>query len=186
MTTPGGDGPNNTPADLAERIGASLAQVPDFPEPGVLFRDFTPLLADPVLRDELIAFLAARHASSADLVAGIESRGFILGAMLADAMHLPFVLIRKAGKLPRTTVSEHYALEYGTATLEVHRDDIPVGARVLVVDDVLATGGTAAAACALVRRCGGLVTAVDVVLEIDALGGRSALPDVQVCSLVHG
>lgn len=173
-------------SDLAARIGAALVEVPDFPQPGVTFRDFTPLLADPALRDELITFLHGRQAGSADVVAGIESRGFILGAMLADAMHLPFVLIRESGKLPRATVGQDYALEYGTGTLEVHRDDIRPGARVLVVDDVLATGGTAAAACALVRRCGAVVAAVDVVLEIDALHGRLALEGVQVCSLVHG
>lgn len=167
-------------AVLIDRL---TAVVPDFPRPGILFRDLTPTLADATalraITDELVAPFAGRF----DLVAGIEARGFLLGAAAAYASGSGVLAVRKAGKLPPETITEHYELEYGSAALEVRPGQFPVGARVLVLDDVLATGGTVAATCALLERAGATVAGVGVVLELLGLGGRTRLEDREVLAL---
>ncbi|MDV3223209.1 MAG: adenine phosphoribosyltransferase [Intrasporangium sp.] len=152
-----------------------LRDIPDFPKPGVLFKDFTPLIADGPAMKALVLDIARRYAGRVDVVVGIEARGFILGAAVAYELGLGMVPIRKAGKLPGETIKESYALEYGTAEIEVHTDAFRPGQRVLVIDDVLATGGTAEATAALVERAGALVTAIEVVLELSFLEGRKRL-----------
>ena len=161
-----------------------LRDIPDFPKPGVLFKDFTPLLADGDALRAVADHLAQRYAGRVDAVVGIEARGFILGAATAYAMGVGFVPVRTAGKLPGETYEATYTLEYGTATLEIHVDAFVEGQRVLIMDDVLATGGTAAATCELVERAGGQVVAVDVVLEIGGFNGRDALVGREVVSLL--
>lgn len=160
-----------------------IRDVPDFPQAGVLFRDITPLLADPA------AFRATIDAMSAgfepiDHVVAIESRGFILGAPVAYRLGAGLVLVRKVGKLPSSTISEDYGLEYGTNTVEIHTDAIKPGERVLIVDDVLATGGTIRAAANLVERLGAKVVAVSLLIELAFLDGRSQLPNLDVRSLI--
>ena len=173
-----------TDAALQDRIRAGLRDVPDFPEPGVTFKDITPLLADA----ELFAAVVEAHAEpwrgKVDRVAGLEARGFIFGAAIALHLGVGFVPVRKAGKLPGETVGLDYALEYGTARIEVHADSVRPGASVLVVDDVLATGGTAAAACTLLETCGVQVPGVEVLVELEALDGRRALAGRAVRSLL--
>jgi adenine phosphoribosyltransferase len=161
---------------LDARLRALVRDVPDFPKPGILFRDVTPLLADRSAFVESIAAIAAPFRDDRIThVAAIESRGFIFGAPLAIALGAGLLLVRKAGKLPAARWREEYALEYGSDALELHEDACGVAARVLVVDDVLATGGTARAACALVERGGATVAAVTVLIELSALGGRAAV-----------
>ena len=158
------------------RLAASLRDVPDFPKPGILFKDITPVLGDATLFDEVCAALAAPFIGAGIThVAGIESRGFILGAPVARALGAGFIPVRKPGKLPAPTIARAYGLEYGSDRLEVHRDACDREARVLVVDDVLATGGTMEAACALVEELGATVSGVALLLEIAALGGRKRL-----------
>lgn len=169
---------------LATAVAASLREIPDFPEPGVVFKDFTPLLLDAALRDRVVADVVGRHAGSVDVVIGVEARGFILGAMIAHQLGVGFVPVRKAGKLPAATHAVSYTLEYGSATVEMHTDAIRPGQRVLVVDDVLATGGTAAATVDLVRQCGGETVAVEVVLELGFLHGRDRLVGTPVHALL--
>ncbi|MGB5951645.1 MAG: adenine phosphoribosyltransferase [Ornithinimicrobium sp.] len=175
----------STDAALAADVEAILRDVPDFPEPGIVFKDFTPLLADPLLSARVVADVATRHRDRVDAIAGIEARGFLYGAVLAHTLAVPFVPIRKVGKLPRHTHRVDYDLEYGSATLEMHRDAVHPGQRVLVVDDVLATGGTGAATVELLRRAESVVVAFEVILEITALQGRAALPDITVQSLLQ-
>jgi adenine phosphoribosyltransferase len=164
-----------------EQLTRLVQSVPDFPTPGVVFRDITPLLADrAALRLAVEVMARGAEGIRIDQVVAIESRGFILGAALAYALGTGFVPVRKPGKLPRTTVSRTYALEYGTNDLEVHFDAIHPGERVLLVDDVLATGGTAAAAIELVREIGGEVIAASFLIELKRLEGRSRLPHLPI------
>jgi adenine phosphoribosyltransferase len=168
-----------------EQIQALIRDVPDFPERGVVFKDITPLLADHDGFTATVDALAAAGRDEAgntvvDKVVGMEARGFILAAPVALALGVGFVPVRKAGKLPGETYTVSYALEYGEATLEVHRDGIGQGERVLLVDDVLATGGTADATRQLVERCGGVVHAFAVLLELGFLRGRAAIGDTRL------
>ena len=157
-------------------LAALIRAVPDFPTPGVLFRDLSPLLRDPAAtRATIAALIEPFKASGVELVAGMEARGFIFGALAAARLEVGFVPLRKAGKLPTAVEAVSYQLEYGTATLEVQRDAIRRGCRVLIVDDVLATGGTALAAASLIERLGGEVVGLGFVLELAALGGREKL-----------
>jgi adenine phosphoribosyltransferase len=174
--------------DLAAAL-ALIADVPDFPEPGILFKDITPLLADHTALTAVIEALAAPGRDESgrpvvDKVLGMESRGFILGAPVALALGVGFVPVRKAGKLPRATYAVSYALEYGEATLELHQDALRPGERVLLVDDVLATGGTAKATIELVERCGASVHAVVMLMELGFLPGRDAIGDVDLMTLM--
>lgn len=169
-------------------VAARLRDIPDFPEPGILFKDVTPLLADGPAFGAVTRDLAGRHTGpmgpDIDLVAGIEARGFIFGAAVAHELGIGFVPVRKAGKLPGDTIGVSYDLEYGTATIEVHADSFSPGARVLLVDDVLATGGTAAAAWDLIERAGGEVVAFEAILELSFLPGRARLEGRTVHSLL--
>jgi adenine phosphoribosyltransferase len=159
--------------------------VSDFPKPGILFRDMTPLLGDPPTFNATIDLLVERLASTpADAIVAIESRGFIFGAALAARMRLPFVPVRKPGKLPSKTVRVEYALEYGTDALEMHVDAFERGARVIIVDDLLATGGTAQAAALLVAQQGGVVQAFGFVVELSFLKGSERLGPAPVISLL--
>jgi len=176
-------------AALAAAVAERIADVPDFPTAGVLFKDLTPLFADPVVFAQVVRWFAdgGRAAGIGDgvgAVVGIESRGFLLGAPAALELGVPFVPVRKAGKLPREVYEESYALEYGSATLAVHCDSFDAGDRVLLIDDVLATGGTAAAAATLVRRAGGVVAGFGFLLELGFLAGRDRLPGVDIQSLI--
>ena len=168
---------------LDDLIKSHIRDVPDFPEPGISFKDITPLLADGPAFAAVIGALAAGP-GPIDKVAGIEARGFILAAPVAIRLGCGFVPVRKAGKLPAAAYREDYQLEYGTATIEVHTDAFAPGERVLIVDDVLATGGTAEAAVELVRRSGAEVAGVSVLLELAALNGRSRLAGLEFRSLI--
>jgi adenine phosphoribosyltransferase len=162
--------------DTAALVASRVVDVPDFPQPGILFKDLTPLFADGLAFREVMDGIVAYHGrDSFDVVVGIEARGFIIAAAVAYAAGVGIVPVRKAGKLPRAAHSASYALEYGEATLQVHEDAFIAGARVLVVDDVLATGGTAQASLELVERAGGLVAGFSVLLELSFLGGRERL-----------
>jgi adenine phosphoribosyltransferase len=163
-----------------------IRDVPNFPKPGIIFKDITPLLRSAVALRQTAEMLAKPFGDGKiDLVAGIESRGFIFGALVAKYLSAGFVPIRKAGKLPHTTINQSYDLEYGSSTVEVHADAVEKGQRVLVVDDLLATGGTAAAACALVRKLGGEVAGVSFVVELSFLDGRKRLGGYDVRSLIQ-
>jgi adenine phosphoribosyltransferase len=175
-------------AGLEARLRAGIRDIADYPKPGIGFKDVTPLLADAPLLAETIAALAAGFGPGAlkvDLVVGIEARGFIFGAPVALALGVGFVPIRKSGKLPFTTVSAEYALEYGTATIEVHTDAVRPGQRVLLLDDVLATGGTAEAAAQLLEGIGAEVVAVSFLMELEFLAGRDRLAGREVRSLLR-
>jgi adenine phosphoribosyltransferase len=170
-------------AGLESLITARIRDILDYPKPGVVFKDITPLLGDGAAFRAVVDGLAATH-PGVDKVAGIEARGFILAAPVACRLGAGFVPVRKKGKLPAATFSEDYELEYGTATIEVHQDAFAPSDRVLVVDDVLATGGTARATADLVQRSGATVTGIAVLIELSFLGGRSKLPDVPVSALL--
>ncbi|MCR2813094.1 adenine phosphoribosyltransferase [Microbacterium sp. zg.Y1090] len=159
------------------RADSLIRTIPDYPQPGVLFRDITPLLADAAALRTVVDALIAPFAGEFDVVAGIEARGFLLAGAMATVAEVGLIPIRKAGKLPRPAASVSYALEYGTATIEAH-DDIADGTRVLLVDDVLATGGTLVAAHELVGLLGGKVVGTSVLMELEGLGGREAVGDV--------
>lgn len=163
---------SNTSIDLNEFIRA----IPDFPKPGILFRDITPLLSHPPAFRQVVDMLCERYAEkSIDTIVAAEARGFIFGAPMAVKMGVPFVPIRKPGKLPYQSMRHEYDLEYGTDTLEMHIDAISEGHRVLVVDDLLATGGTVNACCTMVEKAGGEVVDCAFIIELEALGGREKL-----------
>lgn len=163
-----------------------IRNVPDFPIPGIQFKDITTLLRDGLALKQVIELLAARYqGGKIDAVVGIESRGFIFSAPLAYKLGVGLVPVRKPGKLPASTYQIEYALEYGTNTLEIHKDSFTPGARVVVVDDLLATGGTVAAACELVELAGGVVEEVAFVIELAFLGGREKLGGRSAFSLVR-
>jgi adenine phosphoribosyltransferase len=169
-----------------ERLRALVRDVPDFPKPGVVFKDITPLLADEVAFSSVIDETVVHFGrGNVDKVVGIEARGFILASPVAYHFGAGFVPVRKAGKLPSAVEAEEYALEYGTATLELHADAILPGERVLIVDDVLATGGTARAAARLVERLGGKVVGIATLIELGFLGGRQAVAGYELFSLIR-
>ncbi len=170
---------------MARLVASRVLDVPDFPKPGIVFKDLMPLFADgPVFRQVIDGIVAYHGAGSFDVVAGVEARGFVVAAGIAYATGTGVVPVRKAGKLPRESFSASYALEYGEATLEVHQDAFVAGQRVLVVDDVLATGGTAAAALDLVEQAGGTVAGFTVLLELGFLPGRERLAPREVHALL--
>ena len=168
--------------DLADKIRA----IPDFPKAGVTFRDITPLVKDPRSLDIAVDHLIAPFRQDIiGYVAGMEARGFIFGALAASALGVGFIPLRKPGKLPYEVSSVSYDLEYGSAALEIHVDAIDKGDRLLVVDDLLATGGTAKASCELIEQAGGQVVGCTFVVELDALGGREKLTGRRLHSLIH-
>ncbi len=172
--------------DPLEYVSSLIRDVPDFPQPGILFRDITPLLADPrgfhIVLDALAHRFVGEHI---DAVVGIESRGFIFGGALAARLNASFVPVRRPGKLPHRTDKVSYSLEYGESELEMHRDSLAEDARVLIVDDLLATGGTAAAAAELVDRQGAKVHAFAFIIELESLGGRSRLEPTPIISIIR-
>jgi adenine phosphoribosyltransferase len=162
--------------DVVERLRSLIRDVPDFPRPGIVFKDITLLLGDRAAFSDAVSALAAPYLDrGVEIVAGIESRGFILGGAVADRLGAGFALVRKEGRLPATRISQSYTLEYGEAVVEMHADAIQPGQRVLIVDDLLATGGTAGAAAALVDRLGGDIVGFAFLIELSALGGSAAL-----------
>jgi adenine phosphoribosyltransferase len=165
-------------------ITGAMLDVPDFPQAGVVFKDLTPLFADGPAFAGVIDAIVARYRGEFDVVVGVEARGFVIAAAVAYAAGVGVVPVRKRGKLPRATFSASYALEYGEATLEVHQDAFIAGQRVLLLDDVLATGGTVEAAASLVERAGGAVAGVCVLLELSFLGGRARLGNLPLTALV--
>ncbi len=171
--------------DPVENIKTAIRDVPDFPKPGILFKDITPLLNNARLFSSTLDILAEKaHRYEPDVIVGIESRGFIFGAALADRLNCGFVPVRKPGKLPYKTFSEEYALEYGTDTVEMHVDALKEHKRALIVDDLLATGGTALATAHLVEKGGGSVQALFFVIELEFLQGRKKLSNYTTLSLI--
>ncbi|MEC9391523.1 MAG: adenine phosphoribosyltransferase [Myxococcota bacterium] len=172
--------------DLQNKLMETIRDVPDFPKPGILFKDITPVLSDAALMSGIVRAFADRFRDDGiTAVVGMESRGFIFGAPLAIELGCAFVPARKPGKLPYDHIGVDYALEYGTARLEMHTDAVGPDDRVLVVDDLLATGGTAAATNTLIKQFGATIVANCFVIELDFLNGRGALSGVPVSSLVH-
>jgi adenine phosphoribosyltransferase len=170
-------------AALADLITSRIRDIPDYPQPGVVFKDITPLLADGPALQAVVRALASGH-GPVDKVVGIEARGFILAASAACELGSGFVPVRKQGRLPGPTYAQSYELEYGTATVEVHQDAFRPGDRVLIIDDVLATGGTARATASLVRRAGADIIGVAVIMELTFLGGRAQLSGEPLRTLV--
>jgi adenine phosphoribosyltransferase len=169
-----------------EQIKGLIRDVPNFPEPGIVFKDITPVLADPIAFSTITDLIVVHFGrGNVDKVVGIEARGFILASPVAYHFGAGFVPIRKQGKLPWQTVGAEYELEYGTATLELHRDSVEPGERVLIVDDVLATGGTARAAASLVEEIGGKVCGIACMIELDFLHGRDKVPEHELYTLIH-
>ncbi len=180
------DGDKAASNDTMERVRALIRDVPDFPQKGIVFKDITPLLADDVAFSSVIDLIVVHFGrGTIDKVVGIEARGFILASPVAYHFGAGFVPVRKEGKLPWATDREEYALEYATAVLEVHTDAIRPGERVLIVDDVLATGGTARATARLVERLGGKVIGIACLLELAFLNGRRQLGDYEFFSLIN-
>ncbi|PHP52114.1 adenine phosphoribosyltransferase [Actinomyces ruminis] len=172
------------PKELTQLVLDNLREIPDFPEPGVLFRDITPLLSNGEAFANLIDGLAAHYRGHIDAVAGLESRGFILAAPLAVHLGIGMVIVRKAGKLPGPVLGIDYELEYGTARMELRPETVEEGSRVLVIDDVLATGGTAAASIDLLEQAGAKVESICMLLELAGLGGREKLSGRDIDSVV--
>jgi adenine phosphoribosyltransferase len=167
-----------------EELKSHVRDIPDFPKPGIIFKDITPLIGNGPALGEVVTRIADRYAGKIDTVLGIESRGFIVGAPVAHRLGLGLTLVRKPGKLPYETYAADYELEYGTDRLEIHRDAFAHQSRVLIVDDLLATGGTASAAIELVRRLGGDVAGCAFIIELGFLKGRQRLGTVDVFSLL--
>ncbi len=170
--------------DLADIVRENIREIPDYPSPGVLFRDITPLLANGPAFGALIDALAEHYEGQVDAVAGLESRGFILAAPLALHLGVGMITVRKAGKLPGPVIGVDYALEYGTARMELRPDTIHEGQRVLIIDDVLATGGTARASVQLVEQAGGVVVGLAMLMELTDLAGRDRLAGYTVESVL--
>jgi len=163
----------------------AIRSIPDFPKPGIVFRDITTLLADPeAFKQSLDQFEEYFRSKGVTRIAAIDSRGFLFGGALADRMNIPLTIIRKKGKLPFDTVSESYALEYGTDTLEMHVDAVKTGDKVAVIDDLLATGGTLEASCKMVEKLGGEVSAIGVVIELSFLKGRDRFAQYDLKALI--
>ena len=170
---------------LGERLRALVREVPDFPRPGIVFRDISGVLGDAQAFHSAVDAIADQYRQhDVELVAGIESRGFILGGAIAHTLNAGFVPVRKAGRLPSATISAAYNLEYGEAVVEIHADAVHPGQRVLIVDDLLATGGTAAASASLVERLGGRIAGIAFLIELTELGGASALAGRSYTSLI--
>jgi adenine phosphoribosyltransferase len=168
------------------QIESFIREIPDFPQPGILFRDITPLLGNAEAYRTAIDLFVNRYKNShVEHVVGVEARGYMFAAPVAYALGAGFVPVRKPGKLPAATFSEQYALEYGTNSLEIHEDALESGKRVLIVDDLLATGGTVAATMRLLKRIGAHVVGVGVLIELKALGGRAVLSGVDVTSFLQ-
>jgi adenine phosphoribosyltransferase len=164
---------------IAAQIKATIRDIHDFPKPGIIFKDITPILKDPGLCQNIVdAFAEQLSDTKIDVIAGVESRGFLFGLMLATKLDVPFVPIRKAGKLPHTVKQKVYELEYGTATIEMHIDAIEPGQHVLIHDDLLATGGTVTAASELIQELGGIVSGFSFVVGLGFLGGREKIEAV--------
>lgn len=167
-------------------LASLIRDVPDFPKPGIIFKDITTLIRDPQGLKKSIDHFADRYAGKGlTAVVGVESRGFIFGAPLADRLGVGFVPVRKPGKLPADTIQEEYELEYGTDALEIHRDALTASDRVVIIDDLLATGGTLAASVKLVRALGAEVAEVACLIELTFLGGRDKLPDVPLHTVIQ-
>lgn len=161
---------------IEQKLRLVVRDIHDFPKPGIVFKDITPILQDPLLCREVVdGFIDRLKGIELDVVVGVESRGFFFGMMLAERLNLPFVPIRKPGKLPYTTIQQSYDLEYGSSTIEIHEDAFPKGARVLLHDDLLATGGTIIAANKLIERMGGNVSAMAFVISLDFLEAKDRL-----------
>jgi adenine phosphoribosyltransferase len=170
----------------ADQIAAAVRNIPDFPKAGIQFKDITPVLADPRLFASSIDLLAGHHpAGSVDAIVGIDARGFIFASGVALKLRAGFIPVRKKGKLPYETFEESYSLEYGTNTVAIHIDAVKPGSRVLLVDDLLATGGTAAAAVKLLQKIGAEIVEVSFLIELNFLEGRKRLGDVPVRSLIQ-
>jgi adenine phosphoribosyltransferase len=168
-----------------EKITEAIRDIPDFPKPGIIFKDITPLLSDPEIFSEIIGRLAEKYEDcKPDKIVGIESRGFIFGSVLAYKLGCGFVPVRKAGKLPYKTIKESYELEYGEATVEIHEDGLAPGEKILLIDDLLATGGTAAAAAKLTAKLKAEIIGIEFVIELAFLNGREKFASYPVNSLV--
>jgi adenine phosphoribosyltransferase len=172
--------------EVVDLIRANIRAIPDFPEPGILFRDITPLLNNSLaLHQAIDAMVAPYRNLQIDKIIGIESRGFLFGIPMAYLLNIGFIPVRKKGKLPYKTIASEYALEYGTNTIEVHEDAVKPGERVVIVDDLLATGGTAAAAVHLMERLEAKVVGLAFAIELTALNGRTRLGQYPIYTLVH-
>lgn len=174
---------NSAPETIAEMLDRLSEIVPDYPSEGISFKDLTPVFANPQGLRRIVDEVIAPFAGTYDVIAGLEARGFVLAAAAAYATGTGMIIIRKAGKLPRAVHRDEYTLEYGTGVLEIHRDDIAPGTRVLILDDVLATGGTVGSAVRLLEMAGAKIAGIGVVLELEELGGRENLADHTVHSL---
>jgi adenine phosphoribosyltransferase len=170
---------------VTDNLKETIRSIPDFPKPGIVFRDITTLLSNPEqLKKSLDLFEQHFRQKGVTRIAAIDSRGFLFGGALADRMNVPLVVIRKKGKLPFTTISEDYDLEYGTDTLEMHTDAVGNSDKVAIIDDLLATGGTLEASCRLIEKLGGEVTTIGVLIELSFLKGRDRFPSYDIISLI--